>query len=318
MSEKKPKKKSAEGTKSKSNVSPPSVDPRVTEKTMSEIGKLLEEQKFNSIDEANAFLKKIMASGKVPSSPKLTPLEKAQDLMYKAWESSGKRRVELAHQALEISEDCADAYVLLAEEAARNLNEAKNLYEQGMKAGERALGPEVFKKDAGHFWGITETRSYMRARAGLAQCLWELGEQQQAIEHYTDMLRLNPNDNQGVRYILVNWLFEAGSDKALGKLLEEYKEDGVAAWLYSLALWTFRQKGASSKANASLEKALKFNRFVPIYLLGRKKLPKRLPEYIGIGDENEAIDYAVGAIEVWYKTPGALEWLLSYLLNELK
>ena len=38
----------------------------------------------------------------------------------------------------------------------------------------------------------------MRARLGLAQALWAMGDQQAAIEHLHDMLRLNPGDNQGV------------------------------------------------------------------------------------------------------------------------
>jgi ST7 protein len=46
-----------------------------------------------------------------------TTLSKAQDLMYEAFESDDpRRRVELARQALELSPDCADAYVLLAEQ----------------------------------------------------------------------------------------------------------------------------------------------------------------------------------------------------------
>jgi hypothetical protein len=28
-------------------------------------------------------------------------------------------------------------------------------------AGERSLGPKAFEEDAGHFWGILETRPYM-------------------------------------------------------------------------------------------------------------------------------------------------------------
>jgi tetratricopeptide (TPR) repeat protein len=161
----------------------------------------------------------------------------------------------------------------------------------------------------GYFWGILETRPYMRARAGLAQSLWLLGEREQAIEHYREMLRLNPGDNQGIRYILANCLLEEGLDEALGKLLNEYQGDVAAGWLYPHALWIFRREGASAKANASLKKALKRNRFVPPYLLGARRLPKHLPEYIGLGDESEAVAYAAEAIKGWQKTPGALEWL---------
>ncbi len=291
----------------------PAFDRRALERGLADIGRLLSEQDFETIEQANEFLQQLAASGKIPSAPKRTSLEQAQDLMYDAWEATGRRRVELARQALALSSDCADAYVLLAEETARSLEEARDLYEQGVKAGERALGPATFEEDAGHFWGILETRPYMRARAGLAQCLWLLGEKQQAIAHYTEMLRLNPGDNQGIRYLLLDCLLQVGDDEAAGKLLKQYEDDAMAAWLYPRALWLFRQKGPSKQANAALKKALEQNQFVPDYLLGRRRLPRLRPAFIGWGDENEAIEYAATAIEYWYKTPGALDWLASNL-----
>ncbi|HSE84506.1 MAG TPA: tetratricopeptide repeat protein [Thermodesulfobacteriota bacterium] len=312
MGKKESKKKLHKSIESVSEGSSPIMDRRAMEKMMSDIGKLFSEHEFASIEEANAFLQDMLGGGGLPPSPKHTPLEHAQDLMYEAWDSSGKRRVKLARRALEISKDCADAYVLLAEETARSIKEAKDLYEQGVKAGERALGSQ-FEEYVGHFWGVIETRPYMRARAGLAECLWMLGARQQAIEHYTDMLRLNPNDNQGVRYILINCLLEEGSDEAVEKLLEQYEDDAAATWSYSRALLVFRQEGASEKANTCLKEALEGNRFIPSYLLGKKRLPKRLPEYIGFGDENEAIAYAAEAIKVWQKTEGALQWLTGNL-----
>ena len=122
---------------------------------------------------------------------------KAQDVMYEAWERTTCRsRIALAHKALGISPLCADAYVLLAEEA-RSIEEARDYYAKGVEAGELALGPRGFKQYAGHFWGFLETRPYMRARAGLAGTLLRLGDVDGALAHYRDMLKLNPNDNQG-------------------------------------------------------------------------------------------------------------------------
>jgi hypothetical protein len=47
-------------------------------------------------------------------------LAKAQELIYDAWENPNpKRRIALAHQAVKISSNCADAYNLLAEEEAK-------------------------------------------------------------------------------------------------------------------------------------------------------------------------------------------------------
>ena len=97
-----------------------------------------------------------------------TPLDRAQEVIYQAFDASAAEQVRLAHQALKISPDCADAYVLLAEHA-KTADEAKELYWQGVAAGERAIGGQAFAGHEGHFWGVLETRPYMRARQGLEQ-----------------------------------------------------------------------------------------------------------------------------------------------------
>lgn len=81
--------------------------------------------------------------------------------------------------------------MLLAEDS-RGINQARRLYKQGVQVGEGGLGSETFEEDKGRFWGIVETKPYMRARQGLAEVLWVLGEREGAIEHLSDMLRLNP------------------------------------------------------------------------------------------------------------------------------
>jgi tetratricopeptide (TPR) repeat protein len=194
---------SKKASRRSSEAAMPPFDRRAMEKMMADIGRLLSERDFDSTEGMNAYLNDMIAAGGPVAAAPRTPLEEAQDLMYEAYNASGKRRVQLARRALEISPDCADCYVLLAEETAGSLEEARDLYEQGVKAGERAIGPEGFREYRGEFWGILETRPYMRARAGLAHVLWLLGERRQAVEHLQDMLRLNPDDNQGLRYLLI-------------------------------------------------------------------------------------------------------------------
>lgn len=238
-------------------------------------------------------------------------LARAQEMVYDAWEEPrGRERIRLAERALEICPDCADAYNLLAEEKARSVEEAHAYFRKAVEAGERALGAEVFEHDAGHFWGLLETRPYMRARAGLAECLWILGDQEEAIGHYEDMLQLNPNDNQGIRHILLVHLLERGEQENAGRLLKRYEEDGSAEWLYGRALWLFRKEGECPEADRALGEALEHNPHVPAYLLGKKKVPRRLPDYVGWGDESEAQAYAVDAVGLWKRTKGARGWLL--------
>jgi tetratricopeptide (TPR) repeat protein len=289
------------------------VDRRALEKGISDIGRSLAAQNFETEAELEAFMEKLLVGRGLEDLASVapatsTPLEQAQDLMYEAWDAVGTARVTLARRALALSQDCADAYVLLAEETSRSVEDAKLLYEQGVQAGERALGPKAFAEDAGYFWGILETRPYMRARVGLAQCLWLLGRREEAIGHYVEMLRLNPNDNQGIRYVLSSCLLQTGDDVALGELLERYEEDISADWVYTRALYRFRQ-GDSGQAKAALQEALEANPFVPSYLLGKKRVPKRLPEYVGFGDESEAQAYVAEAAPIWRNTSGALDWL---------
>jgi tetratricopeptide (TPR) repeat protein len=154
-----------------------------------------------------------------------------------------------------------------------------------------------------------ETRPYMRARLGLAQALWSSGKQVEAIAHLQEMLRLNPNDNQGVRYVLLVWYLEIGEDAELGKLLDRYPDDAAAAWAYGRALHVFRGEGDTSRARKLRAAARAANAHVPSYLLGRKRLPRTLPDMIGFGDDSEAVVCASEQLAAWRQTLGALAWL---------
>jgi tetratricopeptide (TPR) repeat protein len=237
-----------------------------------------------------------------------TPLDKAQELMYQAFGMPDpEERVKLAKQAIDLSPDCADAYVLLAEHT-KSRKEALGLFEKGVAAGERALGPKAFEEDVGHFWSLLETRPYMRAREGLASNLWTMGRRDEAIKHLQDMLRLNPGDNQGVRYTLAGWLLAEGRDQELARLLKGYDEDS-ANWAYTKALVAFRQNGDTPETRKLLKAAQKANKHVPAYLLSRKPMPQERPSSYSPGDQNEAVYYVGTTLSGWKETRGATAWL---------
>jgi len=234
-------------------------------------------------------------------------LDAAQAIVFDAWEARDRRRrIALAKEALALSPLCADAHLLLAEEA-ETPDEAIALCREAVQAGERALGTAAFEDDVGDFWGLIETRPYMRARHTLAIALWQAGERDEAVIHYQDMLRLNPDDNQGIRYLLLDALLELGRDDEAGELLERYDE-GSAAWAWSKTLLSFRREGDCAASREALARAIEANRHVPAYLFGRKKLPRTLPDYIGWGDQNEAVSYVYAAAGAWAAAAGALAW----------
>ncbi|HUV44440.1 MAG TPA: tetratricopeptide repeat protein [Dehalococcoidales bacterium] len=285
-------------------------DRRLMERNLLSIQKLMANQNFQSADEMNAYLKQFSGVGRIPQLNPETPLEEAQELIYQALESTEKKeRIHLAMESLKVCDNCADAYVLLAEEAAETIEQARDWYRRGMDAGERALGPEVFTKEAGNFWGIIETRPYMRAREGLADCLYSLGEHDAAMEHYRDILRLNPNDNQGVRYKLLICLMETNDINAAKELLGQYPDEYSADWFFTRALIAFIQHGTGQESNKQLRQAMQYNPHVVPYLLGQRRLPRALPNRIGFGDEDEAASYVAEFADVWLGIPGVLEWV---------
>ncbi|KAL1968778.1 hypothetical protein VTN77DRAFT_1139 [Rasamsonia byssochlamydoides] len=64
---------------------------------------------------------------------------------------------------------------------------------------------DVFNTSVGHFWGIWETRDYMRARYALVEALGEIKTHdavQTQLDHLMDMLRLCRGDNMGLRNLV--------------------------------------------------------------------------------------------------------------------
>lgn len=237
--------------------------------------------------------------------------DRAQEVIYDAWERRTPRsRIALARKALAISPLCADAYVVLAENAAKSPAEARDYFERGVEAGRLALGPEGLQEYAGHFWGVLETRPYMRALSGLAHALVRLGDIDGAIGHFRAMLRLNPNDNQGVRYSLLGCLLGRDDSAAVKELLAEYPEEWSVFWLYTKALIAYREGGPEDKEAAALAaEAWSLNEHVPAILAGTQAPVFSEDEYITEGGADEATYYANECGGVWHRTPGAVAWL---------
>ncbi len=260
--------------------------------------------------ELNQFMQSVQ--GKPQAFTPTTGAERAQALCYQAYESRGRRQAQLARQALTIDPDCCDALVLLAERAG-DPESALPLYKRAVEAGERQLGLDRFEKDAGHFWGIVETRPYMRARQQLALTLMELGEFEQAAGHFNELLRLNPNDNQGNRYHLAQCLLNGNQLDLLDTLLNRspYKDDFTAEWAFTRALLEYRRNGDSPGVRRQLDEAQRRNRFVVPLLTGRAQMPPVSPSSFSPGGEDEAVVCVNQIAEGWHETSGAIEWLES-------
>lgn len=283
-------------------------DLRVTEPSSDYTNRLMAEKDFKTIEEMNKFMEEHVHGKRLQVAPS-TPPQKAQDLIYRAMDCHNCYvREQLARRALEISQDCADAYNLLAEETSDSAGQELDLYTKAAEAGARALGGRL-KEWSGELWPHLEARPFMRAKAGIAHALWETDRRNEAEAAYHELLRLNKNDNQGIRYTLLAFYAEKNDLEKMDTLISGWGHDDAAAeWVYTKALTAF----ALSKpgATAALQAAFARNPHVPDYLLKDKEPPGNCyGDGITLGGEDEAYSYAETFRKVWAGTPGALVWL---------
>lgn len=127
------------------------------------------------------------------------------DYYYDAMELLGveggtKQAEKLLLEALKFDEDYVQTHVGLAH-LYRNSGQKKKEKQHIELAFENTL-KRFPKLPDSMIWGQIENRAYLRAIHLRADLFIDDGEQDKGIEMYRLLLKLNPNDNQGVRYLL--------------------------------------------------------------------------------------------------------------------
>ncbi|MFK7961814.1 MAG: tetratricopeptide repeat protein [Phycisphaerales bacterium] len=236
-------------------------------------------------------------------------------IVYDAMEAISGGHVELAlslcRRALALHADLPDALMMLADAECDDADEFVERAREAVAAGRRDLGSEWFEQARGHFWGVHETRPFMRAMATLADALMQLGSVRridEAIEIYEEMLDLNPGDNQGVRDVLALAYLQRVRYGEARALLDRYPDDWLATPAWSRVLLEYAT-GDEAAAAESLALARERNPSVEAYVSGRKRLPRSRPGYYSPGDETEAIVCAGVQRAAWKRHPKARAWL---------
>jgi tetratricopeptide (TPR) repeat protein len=175
-----------------------------------------------------------------------------------------------------------------------------------VEAGERSLGEKPFREARGHFWGIVETRPYMRARRELAMAL--LGHEQlpEAAAEFVEMLELNPNDNQGVRDYLLGVYLALNDLDGTASLYRQYAEDGSAVFAWG-RVFLLMLSGRRAEARKALEEAFRNNPWPVAVFLGQR--PPDEPDSWGMGDEDEGVHAAVALLPACAEHPDVVVWI---------
>lgn len=164
-----------------------------------------------------------------------------------------------AMKALEVYPCCVDARNLIGNIHSDRFEfrEAEKVYRAAVEDGVREQGGVVKLKDV-PYWLEIDTRPYMRARHGLGLTLMQLHRYDEALKEFEILMDLNPNDNQGVRFLLADVHHFLGNHEKAEKYYEEYGEVD-SLYGYSLLLYF---SGKQSQAESMLKKAVKGAPFI--------------------------------------------------------
>ncbi|KAH1171883.1 suppressor of tumorigenicity 7 protein-like [Mauremys mutica] len=258
-------------------------------------------------------------------------LQPSDTVMQKAWrERNPQARIKAAYQALELNNDCATAYVLLAEEEATTIIDAEKYFKQALKAGETVYrkSQHCHPQNSQHEAQLRrDTNVLVYVKRRLAMCARKLGRIKEAVKMMRDLMKefpllsmLNIHEN------LLEALLELQAYADVQAVLAKYDDISLpksAAICYTAALLKARavsdrfspetasRRGLSTaeiNAVEAIHRAVEFNPHVPKYLLEMKSLILP-PEHILKRGDSEAVAYAFFHLQHWKRIEGALNLL---------
>jgi hypothetical protein len=239
--------------------------------------------------------------------PSETRFDRADNLCYAAIDTYGRRRIQLSRQALQEDASHVESNVLLAE-SIHDTTQKIELFTNAIKHGE-AQNADLLQTEVGNFWVISETRSLMRAKHGLAMALADDGQANEAISQMLDILRLNTDDNLGVRYEVIPLLLSQNREEEAIEVLNRYPEES-ASWLYLKAQVEFRREGPNGRsAHKAISAAFRFNPHV-IELFASSE-PPSMPEHYALRSPEEAANVILEQLDSWHETEGFIEWIFA-------
>ncbi len=161
------------------------------------------------------------------------PLKKnKEDYYYDGcdWLESGneKKAVYYFKKALEMDDEYVEAWNSLGTAYWEdNFDKAKGYFQKAYELTLKRFKGE-WPKELN--WGILENRQYLRSINGFGLTLWRERKDSEALEMFKLLLKLNPNDNQGARYLVadiyagIKWGQVEEDQNTEERILEEQNE----------------------------------------------------------------------------------------------
>jgi len=256
--------------------------------------------------------KKKQEKSRQANARELTPRQKLMDeadaLFYAALDTTDADLCgRMLKAALAKNPRHIDALVELAQLYEED-NTAFNFLRRAIEFGEEDLQDEL-RNDAGDFWDLYYTRPFMRAKQALAELYFQTGDLNNAAYEIEEMLRLNPHDNQGMRWTLMEVYCRMDRLDDAERLLQKYPDEAMPFLPFTALLIRFRKEGDSPELRTSLREQASWNPHIVPRLLEPSLISHDPIALFSPGSPKEANLYCQQFLSVWKATPGAITWL---------
>ncbi|MFS0575998.1 SEC-C metal-binding domain-containing protein [Sporosarcina sp. 179-K 3D1 HS] len=229
------------------------TDPAMTERPNWEMFCRINESDFETMEETQAYMNRVMNEQFIPKGAK----QQAQALAYEAYEAkSDSQRYQLAKQAAELDPQNVDVLLLQAE-MAKDEEKKEQYYRTAIAEGEKQ-----FDGDVDIAWNLVTNRPYLRAIFSYGAWLFDEQKFAEAARVLGQLLALNPNDNQGARYVAIASHIHADEAERALELLEEYPEEDDAIYLFLEWIATVKDDPEDRESLLLLSNAHEHNLYV--------------------------------------------------------
>ena len=248
-----------------------------------------------------------------------TILDDAYELLEKAENAKSKAQaIKYAKEAYEKCPECFDAIIFQCDLEENGIKRMK-LLDAGLKTEKNRLIKEKYfdKENIGHFYGIFETRPYIRGLVIKAEYLLEEGKLRQAESVCNEVLKLNANDNMGARYLLMAIYATLEEENDMLKLYKKYPEEDLEMLFPLFAI--YYKNGNDKKAKEYLKRIDKCNQnFVKFFNGTIKESKKVSPGYYSRGDSSEIFMYLERYDYLLVTMPKLHEYVIENLMKNKK
>ena len=302
---------------------------RETERAMKEIHKFLQEQVTEnmSMDEINALLqahlKEINAN--IPKELSEETAKTADDFIelaeqkYEEGDEKGARPNYAISDAFYEIYDVDKVFLIACE--AGDIDTIQKKFQRILEKGKTILEKQgCFQEDVGQFWQVLETRPYIRAKGQYVLLLARAGKLKKAAQEAEDIIRLNEQDNLGIRYVLMHLYAALEDAESAQKLLGKYSKYEEGPILLALTLLYYKLD-ETDQAKKYLRQLTKVNKETRAFV--RDVLTEKVDRVLSVIEkqggfaplsEEELVEIYNENIMIYLSAPDFFDWLA----NELK